>query len=758
MIKAIQARKWLVLSYLAMIISVAAVLIINQTMAMTPWSLTLAFFIFLLAPGFALARLLRIEPGDELSKIMFQLILGLIFVLVVCTIGMIFGWSVFFLEYFYLTLIFMLITGSLVLDWRRQKETKNCCSCDWKSFFKASNLGYLIVIIIAAVVVIGVGIQGSLFRGGDANFHLAIMRKAFEGSSLSPNALSFIKSNTIHVAYGLPIWHIFLGFLTRLVNSDPFLVWKTVCIPLSIFAILTWYWLAEIIFKNRFVTFVTIAIFLNYIFNWNTGYLFTVIPLPDTLNNYLLLPLAVAIFVKYIFGSSVQSNPAQKFGNLKILGILVIFALLMANIHITQYLYFMIMVGLFGLLWLVAAWRSPDFKSTLVKIAMALGANLVIFLPFLAFIEIKSHLLSEVLVELWNANDPRKLRYIAFNKLTYYGKWALVLFTPTILFIRKQRAVLFFAVMFLFLVATFFSPISHFLVRVFGYIFVNRIFGSIIWHFLIFGLICGFIILLVDQLLNLLPKLWQRIANFIFILGLLALVWAQIKFQTAAKAYDWLFSKPVDNWFNAYYLWAIGALAVVTIGCMLLRWRKPKIDKFFQLAEPKNRLMASSILVALMVILFGTTYSYGWDYAKTAWQKSFITAQVSFQDFRTGESHLENVTEGIGGQAMMDFVKTNLPVKSVFLVPGTVVNSFPILLDQYMVAYPRKKLLLKTQKIYDDEEQINIEDALALLVKAKVDYILLTDAPDQNQAFFDRYPDNFEKIFSGDAVIYKFNS
>lgn len=754
--KYFQNKKRLTIIYALMALWFVAILIITGTIAMTPWSLILVFFGLLAVPGFALAQLFKIKLQTGFDQLMIWLTLGLIFGLVVCSVAMVSGLTVFNLILMYLIGIGALLIASFVIDLRHESAIETPIEWDWRQIFNGNNLGYLIIIVIAGIIVAGVGIQGTLFRGADANFHLSILRKAFEIDPLTPQNLSFIKSKTIHVAYGLPIWHIFLGMLARLMQSDPFLIWKAISMPLSILAVLVWGWLAKIIFNNRFMAYVALAVFLNYIFNWNTGYLFTLLPFPDSLNNYLILPLAIALLLKYVFGPS-----THKFGDWKLLIVFVIFNLLMVNIHITQYLYLMIMTGILGVLWLFN-WRSPDFKPVLKKIGLALGANIILFLPFLAYVEVKSHMLSDVLVSLWKYDDPRKLRYIAFDKINYFGKWAYVLVLPTLIFVRRQRAILFLLVMYVFLALTFIYPISHFLVRVFGYIFVSRIFGSIVWHFLILAAIYGFLILLLDRVLSLLPKIWRWAINIIFVLGAAVLIWAEVKFTLAGRAYEWMFSKVVDNWFNAYYLWAIGVLAIITIAILILQWRKPKTIEWFQFHEPKNGLMASSLIIVLIVILFGTTYSYGWDYTKLTAQSAFLLKPVSMVDVRTGGSNMESVIRGVGGHDMVEFVQTNVPTKSVFLVPGSVINTFSTILDQYMIAYPRKKIVAQTQKIYSAKNQISLEDGLKMLTSTKVQYILLTDAPDQNQAFFDKYPDHFEKIFpasaadgDGDSVIYK---
>jgi len=747
-----QGKKQLMVIYAALAVYLGAILVIGRYFAMSPASLILTFFGLLSIPGFSLARLFKIKLGEYLDEFILWITLGLIFALLGCALAIILGWTISILMLVYLVSIIGLFIISLIIDLFKLAEPEITFKCSWKKLLDINNLSFLIVIALAMIVVAGIGIQGTLFRGGDANFHLSILRKAYEGARLTPANLSFIKSDTLHVAYGFPVWHVFLSLLAKFSKVDIYLLWKTISIPLSILAILIWYWLAKQFFSSRFMAIISLAIFLNYIFLWKTGYLFTMTSQPDTLNNILFLPLAVGLFLKYVFGKTTKAR-----GDLKILSVLVIFGILMGLIHITQYLYLMIMVALMGFIWLLSQWRLPNFKIVLTRLGLFLGANLIIFLPVLIFLEFKSHhLLSRTFAALWRSHNIRKLRYVSFAELNLHGKLSIMVLPLAIVFIKKQRALIFLVAIYLLLFLTFYNPISHLMVRIGGYIFVNRIFGSIVWHFLVLGLILGFLILLVDRLVERLSltKTWRIIINLIFVFAVVAFYWVQVKFQTAASIFNWLFSESTDNWLNHNYLWVITGVTIVVIAIIIGQSRWPKTADFFQFTEPKNNLVSVSFVLAILLILFSTTYSYLWEYTNLTIRSLYLFKSASHLDLRTGENHLKNVTASMGGQAMVDFVRTSVPAKSVFFAPGsTVTLTFPTLLDQYMVDYAGKKLFNQTSQIYKDK--VPLEEKLQLINKGKIEYILLNHPSQQGESFFDQYPQYFQKIFKNESIIYK---
>jgi hypothetical protein len=125
-------------------------------------------------------------------------------------------------------------------------------------------------------------------------------------------------------------------------------------------------------------------------------------------------------------------------------------------------------------------------------------------------------------------------------------------------------------------------------------------------------------------------------------------------------------------------------------------------------------------------------------------------SRTNLTDFETG------TVKTIGGQKMVDFIKTNIPPKSVFLTAGTTSYLFPVALDQFMAAYPRTGALNRALQLYDNK--YTLEQKIAQIGKAKIEYIALYAAPKQGKDFFDAHPEYFKKVFdNGDntSMIYQ---
>jgi hypothetical protein len=138
--------------------------------------------------------------------------------------------------------------------------------------------------------------------------------------------------------------------------------------------------------------------------------------------------------------------------------------------------------------------------------------------------------------------------------------------------------------------------------------------------------------------------------------------------------------------------------------------------------------------------------------------RPYIFQPATTVDLRNGDDNLKNTIKSIGGQDAVNFIQTNIKKRSVFLVPGGLVYTFPTVLDHYMVDYPRSKVLLKAQEIYSPKKQIALGEALNRLKQGKAQYVLLNDAPDENEAFFNANPKNFQKLYNEKGVsIYKVN-
>jgi hypothetical protein len=743
------------LVYVLFLIWFFVAILINKFTPLSPLTIIIMFFGLLYSTGFSLRQIFKFDlKEDRLGKLVVALTFGLVFALIIAGVALTLALTIGVLTKIYLILAFLVILIGLFLDLRRKSE-KEKIQFHMPNIWQSQNLGYFLVLIMIITTLVVVGITGTLLKGGDPDFHMAIMQKAFGGLSLKPSNLGFIKSDTLQIAYGLPVWHVFMTTLAVISHADVINLWSAISLPLSIFAFLVWAWLAQIIFKKRFFVWVVLAFLAIYVYNWANGYIFTCLPIPDTLNNMLILPLVISLALHYIF------NPDR---DQKWLWLIAVGAVLMAAIHLTQYVYFLMLIGMFGLVWVITQWRQEGYKSTLARIGWVLFWTCIIFLPFLAILELKSHAISKILLE--NAQDTRvgDLRFGTFAVYDTYSKYAYLASPLILLFIRKNRRLIFLFSLMLIAPLIYLKPVSAFVIKILGYIFLNRLFGSITWHYLVLALIFGFAVIMIDRLASLLKlgKIWKYLANLLVIVATVLFACFQWRQQVVAvikngkevpkllpisPIYNFIFSDASDVWLGKHFPSIFIPIVVLAIAVIVLQCLKPKTQEFFNLEEPKNGILTSCLLAVLLIIFFSTSYPN----MINNWQQ---VAHTNFPIAPINESVFENNTiKSFGGPALADFVRTQIPQKSVWVTPGNTVYTFPVIFDQFIVAYPRTGKLNRYTHIYESSK--TPEDKLVQVGISRPEYILLYSPAKQDQIYFDAYPQYYQKIYDNMAIIYR---
>lgn len=738
-------KKILLLSYLVMFLWFGVVLLLAKTISLAPWTITIILGGILIIPGFGLANIFNIKfINDRLGQIILWLTLGLILSLALCLMAILFGMSIIFLNNLFPFILGGILILALIIDSIREQTHEVKFNINWRNVISIKSLVYLVLALLCIAGVMIVAIQETLARGGDPQFHMAIMRKAFEGYPLIPDNLNFIKSEKIHIAYGIPIWHTFLALLARFHNTDAFILYKTIAGSLSFFAIIIWYWLSNKIFKNKLISVLSIIFLLLFLFNLSIGYFFTCLPLPDTLATYLLLPLSIALAIKYIFDGGL---------NYKLLITIALLVIFMAVIHLTQYFYFLMIISMTGVMWFITQRKHPDYKLVLKKIGWVLLANLIIFVPFIIFLEFKGHIFSKTLQSTMNAKI-QDLRYAHFVKWNIYSKYAYILSPFILLFVKKQSRLTLLAGLMLITPLMYYKPISDVVMRYFDYIFLNRLLGSITWHFMVLALILGFLIILIDRLmLKITKRLWLVIINIVVVLIPILLILLQIKYQIAAQIFEFFFSKTSENWLANNCFWLVGATGCITLVILLLQRNRSRVSELFILNEPKNWLVVFSFTISLLIIFFSTTYLNLWSFVDFGVRQNIILSKVDFANLKSGDNQIAIATSGSGGDELVNFVKKNIPQKSVIMVPGSTLYIFPVILDQFMTAYPRTESFSDYSRIY--ESKYDLKEKLRQITRSKMEYILLTRPEKQGRHFFDQYPQYFKNIYEGDALIYQ---
>lgn len=736
-------KNWLMVGYALMAILLAVVIFTAKNIVLNPWSITLVFLGILLIPGFSLARIFKINfENDKLGQVILWLALGLIFSLLISFIAMFAGISILVLNRTYPFILAVLLVLAAFLDLSRpMAASEHICHLEWKKILTFENLLSLFLLLFGIVGIIAIVFKGSLFRGGDPNYHLSILRKAFDGAPLTPANLSFIKSETSHIAYGLPVWHVFLALIARFHLTEPFILWKTISIPLSIFSMLVWYWLALKVFNNRFFASLALIFFLLHIFNLNSGYYFTCLPLPDTLNTFLIFPLAISLCLKYIF---------DKTTDYKLLLTTAILVIFMAVIHLTQYFYFLMALVSLTLVWLIFQWKNPDFKDILKRIFWVFAASFLIFLPLVGLLELKSHIISHTFKTMLATNDPRGLRYALFIDWDIFFKYSYLAAPLVLLFVKKQPRLSFLFGLLLITPIAYIKPVSVILVKFLDYILVNRLLGSITWNYFVFALIFGFLVILVDRLITKLSfsKFSKIASNILLILATALFVQLQFIQGLGEFLYIKVFSDATDLLLDQYHFWILGIIIAITAIILIIGYFRPKVSDFFELTTIKHSLVPVCLIIALMTIFISSTYGTHWGYVVAVQERKLATAPSEMAKFE------KDTISGMGGQEMINFVKANISPDSVFMAPGSAIQTMPMVVDQFMAAYPHTAKSDRLSELYD--EIYTPEQKLGLVKEFEIQYIVLYRPANQGEKYFDSYPQYYEKVFNNnESSIYK---
>ena len=160
-------------SYLASLFFIAASFILAQ-FVISPISLTLIFFTLIFLPGFALKRILALN-NDLFDALMVCLSLGLVYVFGFCFLAIVFHLNLNQLIILYFATTIVIFFVAFLRDYLKNKSFQ--LKFNWKTIFVLENLPFLIVFVLALLILLVIVAKGSLLRGCDPLFHLAMIRK-----------------------------------------------------------------------------------------------------------------------------------------------------------------------------------------------------------------------------------------------------------------------------------------------------------------------------------------------------------------------------------------------------------------------------------------------------------------------------------------------------------------------------------------------------------------------------------------------------
>lgn len=700
--------------------------------------IAVSFMVF--APGFAIGRLLRLDWSDQLDKIIFSMAIGFVFAWLLGFAAILIGLDINILALVWLFLLGIISVVTFVLDSKRTNNETKTSFLKIKDIFTSQNLIYLLVFVSAYLIIMYLVRIGALFKGGDVNYHLATLRKVIGGEPLAIHNLNYAREKMM-IVYGFPVWHIFLGLVVKLTRSDIFIVWRDMAAVLLGFAMIVWYWLSRKILPGRNLAALAFIVFAFFGFYWGPAYIYSGFGIPHTFTQLLLLPLAVGLTLIYTFERT----------SWKLLIVIILLVLTGSAVHITFYFYLLTILIFLCLFYAGLGWFQPDYKAALKRLALLIGSQLIIIVPLALGLELKGHAVSTYFKIFQDPSYPTEVKYLSLKDFGEFSLYAYIGLPLVLLFVRR------FPKLILLLSTLFVAPIVYFtflreiLSRLVGFVYVKRLYGSLDWNFLVWALVVGFILVLIDRLIARVVQIksYLKLTIEIAIGVTVALMfYLQSTNGWAKTLWENIFDGPALRWAEQNYLWAIIVLGLASIAVFIWQTKKPKIQNFLQINEPKmpliNFFLASIfmlIVIAPDLVLF-KTYLLEKNGPEYFWREMTPIAEIK----------AETYSASIGGPEVVRFINQNIPSKSVF---DTNSGYFflPVMVDQHMPTY-FSGADTEHLKLYDEEATLLAR--LEILHRYKIDY-LLVKPPKEGEIVFDAYPQYFIKLYEGERNIYQLN-
>lgn len=733
------------LTYLGWLVA-GILFFVCQSYKVTPLTLTFIILFFVLLPGFGFSRLTKLRLGqDMLSQIVTWLAFGLVIILFLSCLTLVFGWTIQLLISVISVLSVGLFVAGFILDWRR----KTFYEKDWQWRYLIPDFWTVLILLLSILMLTVLSFKGSIMKGGAPLFHIATMLKAVSGGPLTLHNIAY-QPDIVNIAYLFPIWHVFLGICAKLSHLDVFTLWQRAVLPLTAMSYLIWAWLIRRILPTRHIQSLGIILFLILSFIWEDGYTFTGIAIPNTFSEQALLPLAVGVTLNYILlpkkeGIWKKSWPWVVF--------MIPFSIVLALVHPQGYVYYLFILGSFLIFWLILSFRDPEFKPILKRIFLAFAGFIIAFLPLVVVWQIFGQkTFSQTLANFYQNSMPQQVRFIRVVSWGLTMKYAFILLPLVLLFLKKYRALVLPLATVTMIPIVSMDLIRPLVLKTVSYLWLRRLPTNVFWYFLIWGLVIGFVFLLLDRFIRRFNKALQIIFSILAALLVVLVFWLQQKFNFTLKANDFIFGSTTNSWANHNYLWIVITLAILAIFGFILMHFRQKIADFFTLEEPKNQLVQIFLVIALGLILVAPSYA--------ALAKAPISRLEKPIKRNQNQDYIKYY---VGGDQVIDYIKSNISPNAVFdcyncyfyLLPLVDVK-MPIFADDaddlYVAIYNTK---------------LPMKDRIRLIDHAKMQYLLLSDDPKKLprlETDFDQYPQYFTKIFvkkpvpkERAAVIYKVN-
>ena len=683
--------------------------------------LSISLYLIML-PGYLIWRLLRIEAQGIMRLLIFSG-LGLAFYLLINLAAVLIGINIDQLIKIYEIVLPLLFLVALFFDFLKPNQEKPIT--DWKKIWQKENLPYLIPIVLSIFIFLVIEAKGADFNG-DPYYHLAIVRKVIEGSRLNPASLVFSQTGSANPAYAYPAWHIFVGGVSKILNLDIFTTWSKMVLPILAFAFLAWWKLARLIFRKNSFTILAFIFFATFTFFGNAGYLFQRLTMPDTLAQYFLMPLALALFLDNIFDQKLNQRKLSVFA-LTLISLLII--------HGLHYFYVLFAVVLFVIIYITV--ERKNYRKILLVLFWSLAPFLILALA----LEIKGGFISDTLCH-FTGSQNIEIVYSEFNNMPLPFKYAFLLAPLLVLFLRKEKNILMLLALMVLTPLIYWTPLRDLSSRVFSFVFTDRLMGNVALYYFVFSALAGVIVLFIEKSAVTLPRRGQGffLALLLAILGMLVVL-EETSGLVSRFTLNVFYSDEVSN-FVGGHVWSILVIIIILTASLFI-WQERK-KRFIEFGEFTSYWRGFVILSILAFVLIAPSWATGVMLIKAS-------ANLEKSDYTDKAISYES----LGSQEAVEFIQRNIPKKSIVFSDQESIKQLSNLTDLYMAYNLSSGAEQELTKIFDENVSEKTKTGIITSSKYQIDYVYLRPAYLPSAAYFESYPNIYQEVYSDGAKIFK---
>lgn len=670
--------------------------------------------VYFLLPGWLINRFIKINNLARSGQILTSFVFSLGFYLILGLSAILIGLTLESLMILVIALTAVLFLMGLIYDLKTGREYR------FNLKIKDSWFLYVIPVIVSFLILLFIDSQGANYNG-DPYFHLAIIRKAVEGMPLTSSNLVYSQSAQNNPAYLMPAWHLTVAVLSKFLQIDIVSAWSKINLSLLPICFLGLYFFIRTIFKNKLIVLVTFLVSLFFLFFPGLGYFFERLLVPDGFCQFILMPLALSFCLIFIFEK-----------NQKIIWPLAILTISLIDIHAVHFLYFLLTLVLFAIIISLATLFRE--KEILKKAWELVILNLILVIVLAVLFELKNGAVLDALNSFWRA-PVAAISYPTFSSFPAAYKIGFVLLPLTLCWARNRRTLLILS-SFLLIPLIYWTGLRDLTIKLFSFIFTDRLLVNAGWYWLVFGSLFGGLFLGLELLVK--QEKSKKILIFGSFLAATLVLIIESVFQTFSNLiYKIFYARPI---LEQGYAWAwpvFGGAIIVTAGFLI--WQKKKPSSWPKIDELS--LYWLMVIFLTVIVFYPTIFKADFPELKLRFfsQNNISEVSASAKDLGTAPAYAL-------------FIKNSIPEKSTILANPSVSRILPVWVDDYLVYYPGSAWSQTFGLLFEGALSEKATEDLLGDPKYKIDYIV-SSPDDKIQQYLKG--SSYQKIYSQNYTIYK---